>query len=70
MIDETKYCPNCIEQLKKQKRRLDSISHLYLVCPVCGYHERYVDIELEIINAKNEADKMNVADLENRQLYW
>jgi len=70
MIDETKYCPDCIEQLKPKKRRLESVSHLYLVCPVCGYQQRYIDIELEIRNAKDEADRVNAADLKNRQLYW
>jgi hypothetical protein len=70
MIDETKYCPDCIEQLKPQKRRLDSGSCKWLVCPTCGYRQKHIDIELEIRNTKDEADRINAADLENRQLYW
>jgi len=34
-----RYCPNCIESLVPQKKRL-GLFNKWLVCPVCGYREK------------------------------
>jgi predicted RNA-binding Zn-ribbon protein involved in translation (DUF1610 family) len=33
------YCPNCIEALKRQSKKLGEFS-VWLVCPKCGYRQR------------------------------
>ena len=33
------YCPDCIEKLVKQSKKLGQIS-VWLVCPKCGYRKR------------------------------
>ena len=37
------YCPNCIEPLKRESKKLGSLSR-WLVCPKCGYRVREASI--------------------------
>ena len=33
------YCPNCVELLKRQSKKLGKLSSWY-ICPKCGYRTR------------------------------
>lgn len=40
------YCPNCVEQLSKQSKKLGNLSS-WLVCPKCGYRTRAKSFYME-----------------------
>ena len=39
MIKEPEYCPNCIEELIPQKKKLGGVIN-WLVCTKCGFRKR------------------------------
>jgi len=36
-------CPNCVEKLKKQRKKLGK-AKIWLVCPKCGYRKRPYEV--------------------------
>ncbi len=46
MIEGDKICPNCIEPLIKQRKKL-GISSTWLVCPKCGLRTKTTSVDNE-----------------------
>lgn len=39
-MNEPKYCPNCVEELQVDNKKLSKYNNKWLVCPSCGFRSR------------------------------
>lgn len=53
----SKYCPNCVTEMQKEKRKLGSVKNWYK-CPSCGVREEVVDISLEVQREEIQRKKL------------
>jgi len=61
MNDSEKLCPDCVEQLKPDKKKLGSKSN-WFVCPTCGYRTRdlhYLDLQFDAEKMRKMKDRIN-----------
>lgn len=61
MPKEIKYCPNCVSEMKKEKRRLGKSSEWYK-CTSCGVREDIMDERKEMLERNRNRDKQILDD--------
>lgn len=59
---ETEYCPECIEELVKDKKKLGQFTN-WMICPKCGFRKRqdssfYINQQLD--NFKDRIKNINL----------
>jgi hypothetical protein len=63
------YCPDCVVKLKKDKKKLGSLS-VWLVCPKCGFRKREdsdycVNKEMDYYKRQVKQQNLDLFDEEN-----